>query len=687
MSASTISFESLAESIGSSPLPALVLHPALVVDSESRHFEDPTSPVVFYSNSFVASFNSKPFEDRVSQAVSSASDPDDEPLGSPDTSDYYEGFKFFEEEPLGNNSIDASAGTDEPPSTQAVPVYAPQSPPALSAPIAPYRPPSPPPSHSSPLPSSSPSPAHSSLSRRRSHPSPSSSARPPHKRCIVLPTPEFIALALPSIPMELLPPHKRIMPVTRQGMTLDAIEELIAQQVADALATYEEEHNCAVECQVMYATCTLLNGALTWWNSHVQTIEYHIVCQDPKIFTERMHVFLAHITEKKMKDKSKEKRLEDVPTMRDFLEVSLKDLPGLPQTRQKKDGSFRMCIDYRELNNPAVKNCCPLPRIDDLFDQLQISSVYLKIDLRHMIDNQGIHVYPAKIKSIKDWASPKAPTEICQFLGLDGYYRLFIKGFSKIAKPMMKLTQKSVKFEWGDKEEADFQLLKHKLCSAPILAFPEGTENFVVYCDASHNGLGSVLMQKKAMKEENIKEENIHDMNKEFKTRLDGTLYIKKRSWLPCFGGLRDLIIHESHKSKYYIHPRSDKMYHDLKRLYWWPNMKAKIATYVSKCLTCLKVKAEYQKSSSLLVKPEIPQWTWEKITMDFITKLPNTLSGYDMIWVIVDCLTKSKYFLPMKETNLMERLTRLYLKEVVSRHGVPVSIISDRDSRFTSCF
>ncbi|GKD35245.1 putative reverse transcriptase domain-containing protein [Tanacetum coccineum] len=115
--------------------------------------------------------------------------------------------------------------------------------------------------------------------------------------------------------------------------------------------------------------------------------------------------------------------------------------------------------------------------------------------------------------------------------------------------------------------------------------------------------------------------------------------------------------------------------------------MKTNIATYVSKCLTCSKVKAEHQKLSGLLVQPEIPQWKWEKITMDFIMKIPKTSSGYDTIWVIVDCLTKSAHFLPMKETNSMERLTRLYLKEVVSRHGVPISIISDRDSRFTSHF
>ncbi|GJS25680.1 putative reverse transcriptase domain-containing protein [Tanacetum coccineum] len=357
-------------------------------------------------------------------------------------------------------------------------------------------------------------------------------------------------------------------------------------------------------------------------------------------------IFLAHVTAKEIEDKSEKKRLEDVPIVRDFPEVFPEDLPGLPPTRQvefqidlvpgaapvarapyrlapsemkelseqlkelsdkgfirpssspwgapvlfvkKKDGSFRMCIDYRELNKLTVKNRYPLPRIDDLFDQLQGSSVYSKIDLRsgyhqlrvreedilktafrtryghyefqvmpfglmnapvvfmdlmnrvckpyldkfvivfiddiliysknkqehedhlklilellkkeelyakfskcefwipkvqflgHVIDSEGIHVDPAKIESIKDWTSPKSPTEIRQFLGLAGYYRRFIEGFSKIAKPMTKLTQKKVKFEWGDKQEAAFQLLKQKLCSAPILALPEGSEDFIAY--------------------------------------------------------------------------------------------------------------------------------------------------------------------------------------------------------------
>ncbi|GJS71186.1 putative reverse transcriptase domain-containing protein [Tanacetum coccineum] len=282
---------------------------------------------------------------------------------------------------------------------------------------------------------------------------------------------------------------------------------------------------------------------------HMREINAH---QDPNVVTV-------------MEKKSDEKRLEDIPVVREFPEVFLEDLPGLPPIRQvefqidlipgatpvarapyrlapsemqelsnqlqeladrgfirpstspwgapvlfvkKKDGSFRMCIDYRELNKLTVKNRYPLPRIDDLFDQLQGSSVYSKIDLRsgyhqlrvrdedipktafktryghyefqvmpfdsyrqflgHLIDNQGLHVDPAKIKAVKNWTSPTTPTKIRQFLGLIGYYQRFIKDFSKIAKSLTELTQKNKKYIWGKDQESAFQILKQKLCEAPI---------------------------------------------------------------------------------------------------------------------------------------------------------------------------------------------------------------------------
>nr|GFB08368.1 reverse transcriptase domain-containing protein [Tanacetum cinerariifolium] len=152
---------------------------------------------------------------------------------------------------------------------------------------------------------------------------------------------------------------------------------------------------------------------------------------------------------------------------------------------------------------------------------------------------------------------------------------------------------------------------------------------------------------------------------KKLEPRTDGTLCLNGRSWLPCYGDLWTVILHESHKSKYSIHPGSDKMYQDMKKLYWWPNTKADIATYVSKCLTCAKVKEEHQRPSGLLVQPKIPEWKWDNITMDFVTKLLKTSQGYDTIWVIVYRLTKSAIFTQIRETDSMDKLAKIYLKEI----------------------
>ncbi|GJS96655.1 putative reverse transcriptase domain-containing protein [Tanacetum coccineum] len=149
--------------------------------------------------------------------------------------------------------------------------------------------------------------------------------------------------------------------------------------------------------------------------------------------------------------------------------------------------------------------------------------------------------------------------------------------------------------------------------------------------------------------------------------------------------GLDDQL--EPHKSRYVVHPGADKMYYDLRDMYWWSGMKKDTTLYVSKCLTCSKIKVEHQRPYGLQQQPEIPEWKWERIAMDFITKLPRTKNRHDAIWVIVYRLTKSAHFLPIREDFKMDRLGRLYLNEIIARHGVPISIISDRDSRFTSRF
>ncbi|GJU07325.1 putative reverse transcriptase domain-containing protein [Tanacetum coccineum] len=266
-----------------------------------------------------------------------------------------------------------------------------------------------------------------------------------------------------------------------------------------------------------------------------------------------------------------------------------------------------------------------------------------------------------------------------QFLGHvingNGYYRRFIENFSRIAKPLTILTQKNKPYVWGEEQEEAFQILKDKLCDAHVLALPDGPKDFIVYCDASGLGLGGVLIYSATM-------------IARFAIIQDKILAAQnKASEVLLTGDVRTLLMDEAYKSKYSVHPGADKMYYDLRDRYWWLGMKKYIALYVSKFLTCLKIKAEHQRPSGLLHQPEIPEWKWERIAMDFVTKLQRTSSGHDAIGVIVDRLTKSAHFLPIREDSKMDRLARLYLSENIAKHGVPISIISDHDSRFTSRF
>ncbi|GJT37051.1 reverse transcriptase domain-containing protein [Tanacetum coccineum] len=285
---------------------------------------------------------------------------------------------------------------------------------------------------------------------------------------------------------------------------------------------------------------------------------------------------------------------------------------------------------------------------------------------------------------------------------------------------------KSKTFNWGEEQENAFQTLRDKLGNAPVLALPDGPEDFVVYCDTSGIGLGCVLMQRGkviayASRQLKIYENNYttHDLE------LGAIELFSDYDCEICFHPSKANVVVDALSRKERVKPKRVKAMNivlqssikdrilaaqkeamdesvgllrgldemiELRNdgaldMYWWPGMKKDIAEYVSRCLTCLKVKAEHQRPSGLLQQPEIPIWKWEGIAMDFVTKLPRTSSGHDTIWVIVDRLTKSAHFLPMREDYKMERLARLYLNEIVARHGVPISIISDRDSRFTSRF
>ncbi|GJU39781.1 putative reverse transcriptase domain-containing protein [Tanacetum coccineum] len=501
---------------------------------------------------------------------------------------------------------------------------------------------------------------------------------------------------------------------------------------------------------------------------------------------------------------------------------------------KKKDGSFRMCIDYRELNKITIKNRYPLSRIDDLFDQLQEACYFSKIDLRsgyhqlcvheddipktafrtryghfefmvmpfgltnaptvfmdlmnqvckpyldkfviifiddiliyskmkeehevhlklvlellrkeelyakfskcefwlqevhflgHVVNQSGIHVDPSKIEALKNWKAPTTPSKVRLFLGLADYYRRFIANFSKIAKPLTLPTQKN-----------------------QILSLPDGIEDFVVYCDASNQGLGCVLMQRGkviayASRQIKIHEKNYttHDLElgavvfalKTWRHYLYGTksviytdhkslqhifdqkeLNMRQRRWIELFSDYeceiryhpvrseRDKLAAQSeafkqenilaeklHGLDHQMERKEDRSLYFMDRI-WIPlvgdvRMRA-IATYVSKCLTYAKVKAEHQRPSGLFQQPKILEWKWDKIIMDLITKLPRSRGGHDAIWVIVDKLTKSAHFLAIREDFNTEKLARLYIDVIVARHGVPVYHSSIRCAPFKALY
>ncbi|GAU10407.1 hypothetical protein TSUD_417730 [Trifolium subterraneum] len=631
-------------------------------------------------------------------------------------------------------------------------------------------------------------------------------------------------------------------------------------------------------------------------------------------------------------------KLEELPVVREFSDVFPEDVSDLPPEREvefgidlvpgtspismapylllvkKKEGSMRLCIDYRQLNKVTIKNKYPIPRIDDLMDQLVGACVFSKIDLRseyhqirvktedipktafrtryghyeytvmpfgvtnapgseeeqkehlrivlqvlkekklyaklskcefwleevsflgHVISSGGIAVDPAKVDAVMKWGTPESVSEIRSFLGLAGYYRRFIEGFSKMALPLTLLTRKDQAFVWDEKCEKSFQELKEKLTTVPVLILPDAKELFVVYCDASKLGLGGVLMQKGKVvayasrqlkvhernypthdlelaavvfalkvwrhylygsrfevfsdhkslkylfdqKELNMRQrrwleflkdydfelsyhpgkanvvadalsrnslhmaslmakelelieefrdlslvcevtsnsvklgmlkltnpflKKIRECQKEdeklmkrvalvidgrendFKVDENGVVRFRGRVCVPDVPELKNMIFDEGHKSGLSIHPGLVKMYQDLKKLFWWPRMHKEIAEYVYACLVCQKSKIEHQKPSGLLQPLFIPEWKWDSIAMDFVGGLPKTAKGNEVIWVVVDRLTKSAHFIAIKIGMLVPKLAEIYVEQIIRLHGIPSSIVSDRDPKFTSRF
>ncbi|KAL2249898.1 UNVERIFIED_CONTAM: Transposon Tf2-12 polyprotein [Sesamum indicum] len=687
-----------------------------------------------------------------------------------------------------------------------------------------------------------------------------------------------------------------------------------------------------------------------------------------RLMLEGCEAYLAHVVDTEKVNPT----LEEIPVVRDFPEVFPDDLPGLPPHREvdfaietlpgvapisiapyrmapvelhelkkqieellgkgfirpstspwgapvlfvkKKDGSMRLCVDYRQLNRVTVKNKYPLPRIDDLLDQLKGATIFSKIDLRsgywqlriaendipkttfrtryghyeflvmpfgltnapaafmalmnrtfqeyldhfvivfiddiliysrnrgeheqhlrmllqilkekelyaklskcefwvnqvlflgHVVSGDGVMPDPSKVKAIMEWRVPKNATEVRSFLGLAGYYRRFVEGFSIIAGPLTKLLRKGVEFKWTEQCQQSFDELKKRLTSNPILVLPSGSGGYIVYTDASKRGLGCVLMQNGKViayasrqlknhelnypthdlelaaivhalkiwrhylygekfqiltdhkslkyiltqKELNLRQRRWIELLKDydctidfhpgkanviadalsrkssstlanlgshnqtlllemrsmntklevdqvagllaalqikpdfvdqikeaqtrdafllrmlerirlgkktnFSIRGDGVLVNGGRVCVPDTDGLREAILQEAHNSPYAMHPGTTK------------------------------IKAEHQAPAGKLRPLSIPEWKWEKITMDFVVGLPRTFRKHDAIWVIVDRLTKSAHFLPVRVTDSLDKLAGLYLSEIVRLHGVPISIVSDRDPRFTSRF
>ncbi|KAK5772151.1 hypothetical protein PVK06_048424 [Gossypium arboreum] len=443
--------------------------------------------------------------------------------------------------------------------------------------------------------------------------------------------------------------------------------------------------------------------------------------------------------------------------------------------------------------------------------------------LGHVVSASGIRVDPNKISAILNWKPPRNITEVRSFLGLAGYYRRFVKGFSAIATPMTKLLQKDVKFEWTEKCQKSFDQLKTYLTEAPILVQPESGKEFVIYSDASLLGLGCVLMQEgrvvayasrqlkpheknypthdlelaaivfalkiwrhylfgekchvysdhKSLKylmtqrDLNLRQRrwlellkdyelvidyhpgkanvvadalsrkslfalramNVHlsilpdnvlvaelkakpllahqireaqkvdeellakraecvlNNESEFQIDDDDCLRFRSRLCVPKNSELISIILNEAHCSRMAIHLGSTKMYNDLKRRFWWHGMKRDISDFVSRCLICQQVKAEHQVPSGLLQPITIPEWKWDRVTIDFVSGLPLSASKKDAVWVVVDRLTKSAHFVPVRTDFSMDKLAELYVSQIVRLHGVPISIVSDRDPRFTSRF
>ncbi|KAA0026003.1 ty3-gypsy retrotransposon protein [Cucumis melo var. makuwa] len=485
---------------------------------------------------------------------------------------------------------------------------------------------------------------------------------------------------------------------------------------------------------------------------------------------------------------------------------------------KKKDGSMRLCIDYRELNKVTVKNRYPLPRIDDLFDQLQEATVFSKIDLRsgyhqlrirdsdipktaflsryghyefivmsfgltnapavfmdlmnrvfkdfldsfvivfiddiliyskteaghekhlhqvtflgHVVSSEGVSVDPTKIEAVTNWPRPSTVSEICSFLGLAAGQGSCLcvppveESRAELSYPRPKVGSSGLRTEdmvtlprrWLELvKDYDCEILYHP-CKANVVAdalnrnFAHSaaliTKQAPLLRDFERAeiavSVGEVTSQLAQLSvqptlRQRIIVAQLNDpylvekrclvktgQGEDFSISSDNGLTLEGCLCVPEDSAVKTELLTEVHSSPFTMHPGSTKMYQDLRGVYWWRNMKREVADFVSRCLVCQQVKAPRQRPAGLLQPLSVPGWKWKSVSMDFIIGLPRTLKGYTVILVVVDRLTKSAHFVPGKSTYTASKWGQLYMTEIARLHGVPVSIVSDRDARFTSKF
>ncbi|GJR31971.1 pol protein [Tanacetum coccineum] len=381
--------------------------------------------------------------------------------------------------------------------------------------------------------------------------------------------------------------------------------------------------------------------------------------------------------------------------------------------------------------------------------------------LGHIVSVDGIIMDPSKVEAITKWPRPTTVTEVRSFLGLAGYYRRFVEGFSRLALPLTQLMRKGEKFVWTDERQESFEELKRRLVSAPILTLPSGSGGFQIYSDASKKGLGCVLMQhgkviayasrqlkpyevnypthdlelaavvfalkiwrhylyerldvelcvkigSGGLLEESMRIESnliatdqrrsrskdelwaivrmLKTVNILVQCDVDCVVWPEDRLCVPNDQTLREKVMTEAHSSPFTIHPGSTKMYRDLKQYFWWNGMKQDVLCLFPNVWLCQQVKIVHQSARSLLQPLEIPMWKWDEISMDFVTGLPTTQKRHDAIWVVVDRLTKSAHFLPIRKNYGISKLAEIFQQEIV-RHGMGLRLLlwSNRVSKLRS--